>query len=115
MPIRRFVRASLSLLVAYALVLGGALGPAYPHGFDPSQHLCSVAQELAGSEAPGQSKNDQRHDCCFAFASAPVIAPPYTSIARTLAYYPVLHISLAQVLSSFTSAGLSLARAPPSA
>jgi hypothetical protein len=88
MPFRRIARTSLSLLVAYAIVLGGVLSPAVGHGFDPSMQLCAPGGGEATS-GPAQDSPQTRalHECCLALCGGqPVILSPAAGAARTVFY-----------------------------
>jgi hypothetical protein len=118
MPLRRLLRALLSLLVAYAIVLGGILSPLHAPGFDPSDHLCSLgSQSAAGERIPGLPgelpQTDPRHDCCFALNGNPVILPAPIGVGTLSEYSPVLHSPFAQHRIKPVAVRLRLARAPP--
>ncbi len=81
----RLARKLLALTIAYAIVLGGVVGPVLGHGFDPAQELCSPAgQHAALGKLPGSPAEAPSHpDCCPALCgSLAAILPPAPGVAQ---------------------------------
>lgn len=117
MLVRRVLRPSLSLFVAYAIVLGGVLNPALGHGFDPSMQLCVPGSgQTSGSPAQDGPKTQGLHECCLALCGAqPAMLPFAAAAERTVSYFSVVrtHIERRIVSADFRQA--RSARAPPAA
>jgi hypothetical protein len=112
MPVRRIARNSLSLLVAYVIVLAGVLGPAIGHGFDPSAHLC-VPGSASADPASGSPESERSHDCCPALCGNQPVLPHVAAIKRVLAYSRVVHVPFEWRVEKSETASIRSARAPP--
>lgn len=111
MPVRRIARKCLSLLVAYAIVLLGVLGPALGHGFDPSAQLCSYGATTGqASDVPDAERSQ---DCCPALCGNQPVLPHVPAIERVLAYSRVVHAPFEWRVEKSETASIRSARAPP--
>jgi len=115
MPVRRIFRASLSLAVAYAIVLGGILNPALGHAFDPSMQLCAPGSgQTSGSPAQDAPKTQELHECCLALCGAqPAVLPLAASAERTVVYFSVVRTQIERRIVSADFRQTRSARAPP--
>lgn len=117
MDCRRLASAFLALTVAYAIVLGGVLGPALSHGFDPADQYCApggVGAPLgAGSDRGDSPKQQSNHDCCPAVCGSAPILPSGAQVEAPLAYSPVVHEAAAQEPAKLSTTHARSARAPP--
>lgn len=115
MTLRRIARSTLSLAVAYAIVLGGVLGPALGHGFDPASALCAPG---SGTPVAGHGTDLPQpqavHDCCLVLCGGqPGLLPPATVTDRAVSYAPAIWTPLERSVSKENFARARSARAPP--
>jgi len=116
MHLRPPVRAFLALLVAYAIVLGGLVGPVLGHGFDPARQLCS--QGASGDPDTGPVSGDPRpqasHDCCPALCGGQmVLLPPVWSADVQIFFSLVVRALPDRDFPGPDLPGFKFARAPP--
>lgn len=111
----RPVRTFLALLVAYAIVLGGIVGPVLGHGFDPSRQLCSQGAEGAPGIDPvsGDPRAQNGHDCCPALCGSASILPPVADAERAAFQTAVVHPLVAVEIAKSQGLHNRSARAPP--
>jgi hypothetical protein len=114
MPVRRIARTSLCLLIAYAIVLGGVLGPALGHGFDPATQFCAPGSvRSAGQPAPELPPAAGDRDCCPALCTQAAVLPPAPVVVAAVSYARVVHAPLTRGESSIHLIQSRSARAPP--
>jgi len=111
----RFVRTSLSLLVAYAIVLGGVLGPILGQGFDPASHICAFGPDRTSSgQAPDVPQTQATRDCCPGICgSHPALSAPVAGLDDRVFYSEAILLRLEARPVSAVFAQRPSARAPP--
>lgn len=113
MPVRRFARMTLSLLIAYAIVLGSVLAPAFGHGFDPASALCAPGKAAPdhGADFP---QSPGGHECCLALCGGlPAVLSPAAETDRVVFDASAASIPLERRAPSGIFAHTHSARAPP--
>lgn len=122
MPLRRLTRTALSLLIAYAIVLGGVLAPTLGHGlgqglghgFDPSAQLCAYGAVQPAEPSPDGPQPRGMHDCCPALCGGlSAVVPPVAEIERTAVYTFLIRAPGGQSAITADTAHAPSARAPP--
>lgn len=114
MPVRRIARTSLCLLIAYAIVLGGVLGPALGHGFDPATQFCAPGSvRSAGQPAPELPPAAGDRDCCPALCGQPTILPAGLAAGDTVFYTRTVNAPPAHDEGQIHLVQNRSARAPP--
>ena len=115
MPFRRLPRTALSLLIAYAIVLGGVLAPALGHGFDPSAQLCTYgAEQGAADSSPEAPQTRGMHDCCpAACGGLSAILPPVAEASPAVFRVFLIPAPRADDERMVAAAYDGYARAPP--
>ncbi len=115
MSLTRLARKLLALTIAYSIVLGGVIGPAAGHGFDPAQELCSPVGSAAGADPRGDRQSQHAgQDCCFLYCAAGVaILPPAVVIKAAGWRSADIRFPIASLEVARPGAFSHLARAPP--
>ncbi len=76
---RRFARMTLSLVIAYAIVLGGVAGASLGHAYGPAAEFC-LSQPANADLPPDSDRHEpyRAHDCCPALCGglAGLPSPP---------------------------------------
>ena len=112
MPAACMARTALSLLVAYAIVLGGVLAPALGHGFDPSLELCAPAS--ADGRSPDGQRPNGAHDCCPALCgSQPAVVVPAATIGAAVFHASAIETPRTPQVRKSGALYTPSARAPP--
>lgn len=116
MPVRRLARTMLSLLIAYAVVLGGVLAPVLGHAANPPGQLCAYgAGTLTANPSPDAPQpRGMPDDCCPALCSGQAaIMPPGDGIGRTAIHTSTVLYPFTTHVREAAAVRDPSARAPP--